>query len=411
MPAPSRNPISDSAGHPGSNRGAVIEELRRHNLSAVLERVHLAGPVSRSELATQTGLNRSTIRDLLGELIELGLVVESTGTTSRSRGRPSAVARARPEGAVVLAVELEVDFTAAATIGLGGHIFDRVRVQNPEGATAPEQIVDQLERLTEPLLSSLPGGHRLIGIGAAAAGVVRREDGFVAVSPNRGWIDIPLAEMISRSLGVDRVRVANEADAGALGELRRGAAREARHVIYVAGEIGVGLGIINDGQPMLGTAGYAGEAGHNVINPSGRECRCGSIGGWETEVGEEALARHAGIRWGEFRQGLTDEVLRRAHAGDPQVFAAFREIGRWLGLGVANLVNTFNPDLVVFGGFYHPIYPFLEGLIEEQAARTALSAPWSSCTICRSELGPDARLIGASELVLAEVIGDPSSLT
>ena len=394
----------------GGNRGAVVEGLRRHNLSAVLERVHLAGPISRSELAAQTGLNRSTIRDLLGELAELGLVVEITGTTSGGRGRPSAVAKARPEGAVVLAVELEVDFTAAATIGLGGHVFDRVRVQNPAGATAPEQIVALLAQLSAPLVAALPPGHRLVGLGAAAAGVVRRDDGFVAVSPNRGWTDTPLGEMISASLGIDRVRVANEADVGALGEFRRGAARNARNVIYVAGEIGVGLGIIHDGRPMLGAAGYAGEAGHNVINPAGRECRCGSIGCWETEVGEEALARHAGIRWDDYRHGLTDEVLRRAHAGDPQVFAAFREIGRWLGLGVANLVNTFNPDLVVFGGFYHPIYPFLEQVIEEQAARTALSAPWSSCTICRSELGQDARLVGAAELVLAEVIADPSSL-
>jgi predicted NBD/HSP70 family sugar kinase len=216
--------------------------------------------------------------------------------------------------------------------------------------------------------------------------------------------------LLAEALGVDRVRVANEADVGVLGEHRRGAARSVRHAIYVAGEVGLGLGIIHDGAPMLGAAGYAGEAGHTVINPDGRSCRCGSVGCWETEVGEEALARHAGIDSGTDRRSLMDEVLRRAYAGDPEVFAAFREVGRWLGLGVGNLINIFNPDLVLFGGIYAPLHPFLETHLNEAAERTALAAPWSACRLAASDLGPDARLIGAAELVLAEVIDDPSAV-
>jgi predicted NBD/HSP70 family sugar kinase len=395
--------------HTTGNRGIAAEELRRHNLSAVLDRVHLARSISRSELATQTGLNRSTIGDLLGELTELGLVIEDSRTTSRSPGRPSAVARARAAGAVVLSAELEVDFTAVATIGLGGHIFDKAKVANPDGATgSPEQIIDVLAELAAPLLASLPANHRLVGVGIAAAGLVRREDGFLSDSPNRGWKNAPLAEMIAQSLGVARVRVANEADVGALAEFRRGAARHARHVIYISGEVGVGLGIIDDGKPMTGAAGYAGEAGHTVINPDGVTCRCGSVGCWETEVGEEALARRAGILWPDAaRQQLIDEVLVRAHAGDPQVFNAFREVGRWLGIGVGNVINTFNPDLIVFGGFYHPLYPFLEQPMVEAARRVALLAPWESCRMCRSQLGLEARLVGAAELVFAEVIANP----
>jgi predicted NBD/HSP70 family sugar kinase len=397
------------SAHTTGHRGIAAEELRRHNLSAVLDRVHLAGSLSRSELATQTGLNRSTIRDLLGELTELGLVVEDSRTTSRSPGRPSAVARARPAGAVVLAAELEVDFTAVATIGLGGHIYDKASVANPDGgASSPEQIIELLSTLAQPMLAALPAGHRLVGVGAAAAGLVRREDSFLRVSPNRGWKDAPLGAMIAGTLGVGRVRVANEADVSALAEFRRGAARGARHVIYVSGEVGLGLGIINDGKPMLGAAGYAGEAGHTVINPEGRACRCGSIGCWETEVGEEAFARRAGIRWHDaVRQELVDEVLRRAHAGEVQVFDAFRDVGRWLGIGVGNLINTFNPDLIVFGGFYQPLYPFLEQPMIDAAERVALSAPWEACRICRSELGLEARLVGAAELVFAEVIANP----
>ena len=120
-------------------------------------------------------------------------------------------------------------------------------------------------------------------------------------------------------------------------------------------------------------------------------------------------SRRAGIAWDEDdRREVIDEVLRRAHRGDPQVFEAFRDVGRWLGLGVGNLVNTFNPELIVFGGFYHALYPFLEEPMVETARLTALAAPWAACRVCRSGLGPDARLLGAAELVFADVVANPS---
>ena len=400
--------ISDTSG---PRRGVASEELRRHNLSTVLDRLHIAKELSRSQLAEQTGLNRSTIRDLIGELTRLGLVVEDRGTTSTGPGRPSSVARIQPSGAVVLAVELEVDFMAVATVGLGGHIFDKVRVAHSSGPQTPMETVEHLAALSAPLLDSLPSDHTFAGVGMAVAGVVRRQDGFVHVAPNLGWNNVPLAGMVSAKLGFDRVMMANEADLGALAEYRRGTAGRKRHLIFVAGEVGVGIGIIYDGKPMLGTAGYAGEAGHTMVNPDGRMCRCGAIGCWETEVGEEALARLAGVSTQEAREGLTAEVLRRAHAGDPEIFTALNELGRWLGVGIGNLINTFNPDLVVIGGFFQELYPFLEQSVNQAAQEMALTAPWLSVKLRRSELGGDSALIGASELVFAEVIANPTSFT
>jgi predicted NBD/HSP70 family sugar kinase len=393
---------------PGPRRGVASEELRRHNLSTVLDRLHISKESSRSQLAAQTGLNRSTIRDLIGELTRLGLVVEDRGTSSAGPGRPSSIARIQPSGAVVLAVELEVDFMAVATVGLGGLIFDKVTVAHSSGPQTPMEAVEQLATLSAPLLEALPNDHTIAGLGMAVAGVVRRQDGFVHVAPNLGWNNVPLAGMVSSELGFDRVMMANEADLGALAEFRRGTSGRKRHLIFVAGEVGVGIGIIYDGKPMLGTAGYAGEAGHTMVNPEGRRCRCGAVGCWETEVGEEALARLAGISADGAREGLTEEVLRRAHAGDPPTFAALNELGRWLGVGIGNLINTFNPDLVVIGGFFQELYPFLEGSVNHWAQETALTAPWLSVTIRRSELGRDSALIGASELVFAEVIANPT---
>jgi predicted NBD/HSP70 family sugar kinase len=220
--------------------------------------------MSRSDLAIQTGLNRSTIRDLLAELGELGLVVERPGRPSTGPGRPSSVARVSASGAVILAVELEVESIAVATIGLGGHIFSEARESSRVGTTSPDDVVSRLTALAGPLLAEQPLTNRVVGVGVAVAGVVRRSDGFVHVAPNLGWSDVPIAAMIRDALGIDLVMVANEADMGALGEFRRGAARESRHLIFVAGEVGVGIGIVHESAPMLGATGYAGEAGRSA---------------------------------------------------------------------------------------------------------------------------------------------------
>lgn len=390
------------------HRGVATDELRRHNLSAVLDRLHLSGPLSRSELANQTGLNRSTIRDLLAELSDLGLVAETKGAPSAGPGRPSSVAQVVPTGAVVLAVELEVDSVAVATVGLGGHIFAEVREPNTRKNISPGDIAVRLADLARPLLEELPPDSNLAGVGVAVAGVVRRSDGFVHVAPNLGWIDVPIAELIRSQLDIGLVRVGNEADLGALGEYRRGVATRSRHMIFVTGEVGVGVGIIQEAAPMLGVSGYAGEAGHTMVNPEGSPCRCGSIGCWETEVGEEALVRRAGLEPASV--SLLDSIVERAETGHPDTRSALWETGKWLGIGIGNLINILNPDMVVVGGIYQRFYPYMAAAIEVGIKDIALEAPGEACTVVASGLGENVFLIGAAELVLGEVVSDPLAL-
>jgi predicted NBD/HSP70 family sugar kinase len=388
----------------GRRRGVAAEELRRHNLGAVLEPLHLAGPLSRSELTAITGLNRSTVADLLGELTRFGLIEERAATVASGPGRPSPVVHVRPEGAAVLAVEFDVDSVAVATVGLGGHVYNRLRVARPRKRRSPEESVQDVARLAGPLLEALPASHVLVGVGAAVAGITRRSDGFVHLAPNLGWRDISLAPMLAAELGLGvPVLAANEADLGALAEHRR-VRPGVGTLIYVSGEVGIGVGLIVDGKPLLGAAGYAGEAGHTVVNPGGSRCRCGAVGCWETEAGEAALFRRAGV--GE--RGSLDELAERAAAGDRVGLRAIAEVGRWLGIGIGDLINLFNPDLVVLGGLYHHLYGALEPAVLEGARSRTLDAPGEMATIARSGLGPDAPLIGAAELVLSGVIADPA---
>ncbi len=280
----------------------------------------------------------------------------------------------------------------------------------PRERFSPAETVQDLAKLAEPLLASLPSDHNLRGVGAAVAGVVRRSDGFVHLAPNLGWHNVPLGSMLASELGVsEQVTVANEADLGALAEHRRGVGVGVGHLIYLSGEVGIGAGIIYDGKPMLGSAGYAGEVGHTLINPAGRRCRCGATGCWETEAGEKALARAARLPASITGLDVVRTVCDRAEAGDQRTLTGIAEIGRWLGLGIGNLINAFNPELIVLGGVYHALYPYMRRSVLEGAARVRLDAPAEMVEVTRSGLGPDAPLIGAAELALSAVVTDPAS--
>jgi len=202
--------------------------------------------------------------------------------------------------------------------------------------------------------------------------------------------------------------VANEADLGAVAEYRRGVRPGVRNLIYISGEVGIGAGVIIDGEPLLGAAGYAGEAGHTLINPVGRRCGCGATGCWETEAGEAALLRHAGAGVAPTGLASLDALSAGAAAGEKAVLTAMAEVGKWLGIGIGNLINLFNPEVVVLGGLYHRFFGFLEASVTRAARAQALAAPWSRVTIAASGLGADATLVGAAELALTPTIADPA---
>jgi predicted NBD/HSP70 family sugar kinase len=389
--------------------GQRSETVRRANLGAIVRELHERGPLSRSELVLRTGLTRSAIRGLTGELVLAGLAVEEPAVRLGTPGRPSPLVCPNPRGATVLALEIEVDSLAAAVVGLGGDILGLVRVDRPRGHSAVDEIVADLADLAAVARHGRPPDDAVIGVGVAVAGVVRRSDGCVSRAPNLGWTDAPLGAALARTLGVSApISVANEADLGVLAEHRRGVARGVDNVLYISGEVGVGGGLLVGGRPLAGEAGYGGEIGHLPVNPTGSACGCGSLGCLETEVGEGALLRHAGHPATGGRLAV-EAVLREAADGSPVALAALDQVGRWLGLGLAGLVNVLNPRLVVLGGLFGRIHPWIAVTIEEELTRRALPAPRALLKVVPASLGLDAPLLGAAELAFAPLLSDPAA--
>jgi len=388
--------------------GLRSESVRRANLSAIVRELHRCGPLSRSDLVSRTGLTRSAIRGHFGELVADGLVSERRAAPLCVPGRPSPLVCPEPESAVVLALDIEVDSLAAALIGFGGEVLEHIRVDRRRRHSSVVAIVDDLAELASVVRSRRPAIQPEIAIGVAVVGVVRRADGLVSMAPNLGWIDQPLGDRLQRVLGDEiPILVANEADLGALAEVRRGAAIVADHILFVSGEVGVGGGMIVDDQPFTGVAGYGGEIGHMLIRPDGATCRCGAVGCWETEVGALSLLGRAG-RSAESGRTAVAELLRAAEAGSPTDLAALEETGRWLGRGLAGLINVLNPRLVVFGGLFGRIHPFVAHIVDAELDRSALAAPRRLVKVVAGSLGPEAPLVGAAELAFEPMLADPA---
>jgi len=389
--------------------GLRSESIRRANLGAIARELHISGSLSRSTLGARTGLTRSTIRALIGEFSAAELVSEVGPAALGTPGRPSVVVTPNAEHPVVLALEVAVDSIAGAVVGFGGAIRQKRRVERPRGHLSLDQTVRDLADLARSLDSFHARRGDVVGVGVAIAGVVRRSDGLVSVAPNLGWRDVAFGQALRPALGsFVSVEIANEADLGALAETRRGAGRGCQNIIFIQGEVGVGGGLFVDGHALAGAAGYAGELGHLPINPNGTPCHCGSVGCWETEIGEDALLTRAGHPRGGGRDEV-EAVLDEAAAGDAMAREALEHVGRWLGIGLAGLVNLLNPELVVLGGRFGRIYPFIHETVEAQLDRFALAAPRQLVDVVPAQLGEEASLLGAAELAFEPFLSDPAA--
>ena len=276
--------------------------MRRHNLAALLGHVHRARAASRSELTALTGLNRSTIGALVGELVDAGLVREEPPEVTTGAGRPSLVVHAVPAGAASSRSTSGSTTSPRRWSGSVARCSRAVEQRRRRGDLPRRSVVRALLPLAERALDDASPRSRLVGVGASVSGIVNAADGTVRFGPNLGWVDEPFGAALGEALGLAQpVVVGNDADLGVLAEVARGVAVGCTDVVYLAGEVGVGGGVITGGRPLGGTGGFAGEVGHMVVNPAGRRCRCGNRGCWETEIGEEALLGGIDARQGRGR--------------------------------------------------------------------------------------------------------------
>jgi predicted NBD/HSP70 family sugar kinase len=390
--------------HPSAD-GRGSSAVRRYNLSLVLRLVHQSRGVPRSQLTRVTGLNRSTIAALVGELVERGLLVEGEPDASNQVGRPSPLALPGPR-AITFAVNPEIDAITVGVVGLGATVLRRVRrplAQSPTGAGAVAVTAELIASLRE----EFDGGHTIIGIGVAIPGLVRALDGVVRLAPHLHWIDEPFAAALERATGLP-VFAANDASLGTRAESIFGAGRGVSDLIYLnGGASGIGGGIISGGRALTGIEGYAGEFGHTVVATVGEQCHCGAVGCLETEVRRDRLVALAGLR--DVESDELESALLSSRSADIRA-EVIRQLG-FLSVALRNAINILNPSTIVLGGFLGSLYAVAPEHLDALLASQPLRASSELVSVVRSELGVNRLMIGAAELAFESVLADPSSFS
>ena len=314
------------------------------------------------------------------------------------------------ESDLVCGVDLGGTNLRAANIDRDGCIHERIKKPTPKSDDANDIVLAIASAVRESESECQKRGGRIHAVSVVVPGSVQVETGIVVNAPNINCLQgFRLAAALESEL--DRpVLLENDANAAALGEMWRGAARGCQTIICLTLGTGVGGGIILDGRLWRGIDGTAGEIGHTSVEPfGGVKCKCGNFGCLEvyasakaiSRMAREGLGRHPGSSLHSIAPGkLTSEkVYRAAIAGDELALSVFHSMGDYLGVAIANVVNIFNPEMIVIGGGVSAAWDLFADHAREEVMKRAFPVPAKRCQIVRAECGDDAGLLGAAWLV------------
>lgn len=383
--------------------------VKAFNQGIVLHLLRVQGPLSRADIAKLTGLNKTTVSVLVDELIRRHLVRE-VGMGTSSGGRRPRLLALNAQAGLVVGADVAVDYLLVVVLDLQAKTIWKRRVDREPGTDAATDLARLGDLIAEGVAAVPETPLGLLGIGVGVHGPVEHPGGRLIIAPNMGWTDVPVGESLRERFQVPIV-VDNEANTGALAELWAGAAQDVSDLFYFSIGMGVGTGIVLGGELYRGSAGTAGEMGHTTIDPSGPLCTCGNRGCLETFVSERALLRYVRETLGEAAPKSPAEVFAAADQGEAWAIAGLAQVGNYLGIGVANAINTFNPELVVIGGPMGSTGHHVLNSVRRVAEQRALPFPFSRARIVTSSLGEEACALGAGILILQEFFRIPQVRT
>lgn len=317
---------------------------------------------------------------------------------------------------LILGVDLGGSKILTAVISSQGKMLSRDHSVTPARKGHEAVIQSILESAYRALKQASVDISALTAIGIGAPGISNPETGILFTSPNLpGWQDVPLRDIMQERLG-KKTFVINDANAAALGEFYFGAARGVHNFIYITLSTGIGGGIVIDGKIYSGAIGAAGEVGHMTIDDDGPICNCGNRGCWETLASGTALAREArhrikeGVRTSilEYAGGDVEKVTAQvihsaAERGDSLAKELIARTGYYVGVGLASLINIFNPELIVIGGGLSYIGDMLLKPAFKVAGERAYKQAFQAVRFVSAELGRDSGVLGAAAFALQEM--------
>lgn len=398
--------------------GSNLITVKAHNMQVILLNLLYEGNISRSELARRTQLSNTTISNLVAELLEEGLIQEcdfedSDIIANRPVGRPRTAICLQPNSRFVIGVHLGVGMFRVALNNLKNDIVVN-RVEKFDTQDQPLQVLEQISACVESLIKeSKVIREQILGVGIGLSGIVDFETGVNVYAPNLGWQQVPARAFLTERLNLP-VIADNNVRCMALGESYFGNGRGLDSLVFVYGRIGVGAGFICKGQVFRGSSMGAGEFGHNIILLEEGNTGIGTKQKeLESLVSETAISQQAQKIRRTHPQGIFAEVIREnpdlrlvdclikaADQGDNDVQSMLADRAFYLGVAMVNMVNLYNPKMVILGGLFAQSGKyFLEPVVE--TVRKMAFADLGKCVqIETTQFGWKAGVIGAAALAL-----------
>ncbi len=401
--------------HTRTGDQALIREI---NLSIILNALRDHSPLSRAALAVATGLNKTTVSSLVQQLLDARLVTES-GVDKNLTGRPGILLELNALAGSLIGVEIGVDFISILLTDFAARVLWRHQERTDRRDSQQAILERVIAKIRMAAAQAQAQDLDIFGMAIGVPGLIDVQSGAVLYAPNLHWKDVPLREMLRAEFAFP-ITVDNEATMAAFGESFFGVARGSRNVLYVSAGVGIGGGLVLDGRIYPGRDGLAGEVGHMTLEIDGLPCNCGNRGCWETLASQsavfrrvhEAIAAGAASSLARFNNGKRANltipiVVRAAEQGDRVARQALTETGEYLGIGLANLINALNPEMVVFGGILSLAQEFLMPVIQETVRARALHWSERSAQVIVAAHGSEACVMGAIAMTYDQILRQP----
>ncbi|MBM0277181.1 ROK family transcriptional regulator [Micromonospora tarensis] len=389
---------------------ATNRSVRLRNRSALLTKLFLDGPLTRQDLVRSTGLSQPAVSNVVADLIDEGLVAEA-GAAESDGGRPSMLLRIAPRFAFVAGVDVGETRVRVELFDFAMTLLASVEYPLDPARTEPDLVAGHvLAGIDAVTTSARVATADVLGVGIGVSGVVEQGTEAVVHAQALGWDRVPLERLIGAGTDLP-LHIDNGAKTLGQAEMWFGAGRGARHAVFALVGSGVGASVVTNGATYRGASSSAGEWGHTTLVYGGRACRCGARGCLEAYVGAEAIIdRYREARRGRPVPGDDEESQLAALVAAAETSATARRVlddtAGYLGAGVANLINLFNPERVVLGGWAAMALGDLLPAVRDAAGRQALRQPYDQASIELCRLGVDAVALGAATLPIARFLTD-----
>ncbi|NLU10996.1 MAG: ROK family transcriptional regulator [Tepidanaerobacter acetatoxydans] len=377
----------------------------------VLNTIRHYGPISRAAIAKVTDLTAPAITYITNKLLDLGLVVEYKVGKS-SGGRRPILLTVNPD--ILNVIVIHISSTKLRGYLVNGDLQVLTEREYPVQKVPKDDILE----LMLTTISDLKQESKtdILGIGVVVHGPVKSKEGISIFAPNLGWRNVPIKYIVEEKIGIPTF-VENDVRAMAIGEFHYGTARSVENMVFLKVGYGVGSAIFIDGRLYRGHGDSAGEIGHTTIDVGGPLCSCGNYGCLEALVSENALVKAMvkSIKEGrssvvqDMAGGNLDEITpeiiyEAAEKGDILAGRILRQVARYLGIGIANAINTFNPELLTIGGGIVRARTFIEDTILDTVKMRSLENSYSLCEIEFSDMGEVATVKGAADVVMTAIL-------